>query len=110
MHALVKKNENAERYSQNSCKDVRKNFNILLIHGRFAKLTPESARAAPGRVKGMFAQTPKFNLQSRKKKKNKGKTREVNTQITYVIILRLTAWGQRRYGPGTLRPALFSPR
>jgi len=26
MHALVKKNKNAERYSQNSCQDIQKEF------------------------------------------------------------------------------------
>jgi hypothetical protein len=30
MHALVKKNENAERYSQNSCEDVQKELQYFV--------------------------------------------------------------------------------
>jgi hypothetical protein len=88
MHALVKKNENAERYSQNSCQHRQKELQHLMIHGRLASAYSQvGARCTWKRLKGRSLKTQKFTFQSKKKKK-KRKTREVNTQITYVTVFR----------------------
>jgi hypothetical protein len=73
MHALVKKNENAERYSQNSCEDVQKELQHFVDPWPFRDADSGVGSAAPGRGERMFAQTPKFTYNPGKRRKRKGK-------------------------------------
>jgi hypothetical protein len=67
MHALLKKNKNAERYSQNSCQDIQKEFQHFVDPWPLRDADSQVTRCTQEEAERMFAKTPKSNLQSRKK-------------------------------------------
>jgi hypothetical protein len=88
MHALVKKNKNAERYSQNSCQDIQKEFQHFVDPRPLRDADSQVTRCTRKRLKGCSLKLRNLTYNPGKKKKKKEKTREINTQITYIIIFR----------------------
>jgi hypothetical protein len=68
MHALVKKNENAQRHSQNSCQDIQKELQHLIDPWPSCDAYSQVAtRGTRKRLKGCSLKTQKFAFQSKKK-------------------------------------------
>jgi hypothetical protein len=78
MHALMKKNENAERYSQNSCQDIQRKLQHLIDPWPSRDAYSQVCTRTRKRLNGCSLKTQKFGLSIQEKKEERKRERQIH--------------------------------